>query len=93
MSDGTASGTWAATGTLGLLGANVTGSFGANYIPRWNGSILTNSNIYDTGSFVGIGTTTPAYILDVYGNSRMDGTLKIGVYTLPATDGAGGQMY
>ena len=60
MSDGTASGTWAATGTLGLLGANITGSLGASYIPRWNGSLLANSNIYDTGSFVGIGTTTPA---------------------------------
>ena len=92
MSDGTASGTWAATGTLGLLGSNITGSLGSNYIPRWNGSILTNSNIYDTGSFVGIGTTTPSYIMDVYGNSRIDGTLKIGAYTLPATDGAAGQL-
>jgi hypothetical protein len=30
----------------------------SNYIPKWNGSTLNNSQIYDNGN-VGIGTTTP----------------------------------
>ena len=40
----------------------------ANYVARWASSIaLTTGSIYDTGTNVGIGTTTPAYKLDVNG--------------------------
>jgi len=38
-----------------------------NYIPKWNGTALANSQIFDSGTFVGIGTATPATLLDVRG--------------------------
>jgi hypothetical protein len=38
-----------------------------NYIPKWGGSIFNNSLIYDTGTNVGIGTTSPAWNLEVAG--------------------------
>ena len=49
-------------------------------------SPATKVTILSSGN-VGIGTTSPVYKLDVYGNFRVDGTLKIGAYTLPSTDG------
>jgi len=51
--------------TLGTL----TGSGTANYISKWNGTTSqTNSVIYDNGTFVGIGTTTPSALLDINGS-------------------------
>ncbi len=41
-----------------------------NYIPKWNGSGFGNSLIYDSGTNVGIGTTTPVEKLDVVGAGR-----------------------
>ncbi len=34
------------------------GSLTNNYLPKWNGSSLANSQVYDNGTFVSIGTTT-----------------------------------
>jgi len=55
------------------------GSGTTNYIPRWSSeSAVTDSIVYDTGTKVGIGTTTPAAGLDVgggvanYANSAND---------------------
>lgn len=46
-------------------GGIITGSGTANYIPKWSGtSAITNSLIFDNGSSIGIGTTTP----DIYSN-------------------------
>lgn len=36
------------------VGSNTTG-----YIPRWNGSALISGNLYSSGSFLGLNTTTP----------------------------------
>ncbi|HON22097.1 MAG TPA: prepilin-type N-terminal cleavage/methylation domain-containing protein, partial [Candidatus Paceibacterota bacterium] len=49
----------------------VTGSGTQNYIAKWatSGS-LTNSQIYDSGTNVGIGTTSPAALLDVQGAAQ-----------------------
>ena len=49
-----------------LLTNPVTGTGTANYIPKWGvgGTSLTGtSNIYDNGTNVGIGTTTPTHVL------------------------------
>ncbi len=32
----------------------------ANYVPKWNGSAFANSQIFDNGTNVGIGTTSPS---------------------------------
>ena len=56
-------------------GAGVTG-----YTARWfDGNTLTTGTLYDDGTNVGIGTTAPAYTLDVQGNigRNSTGTLVI----------------
>jgi hypothetical protein len=50
----------------------VTGSGTLNYLPKWSpdGATLANSQLFDNGTNVGIGTVTPAAKLDVGGNSQ-----------------------
>ena len=49
-------------------GSPVTGSGTTNYLAKWTGSnTLGTSVIYDDGSKVGIGTTSPSYKLEVEG--------------------------
>ena len=53
---------------------NVGGTGTSGYVPRWTGtSTIANSEIYDTGSAVGIGTTSPSQRLDVNGNINLSG--------------------
>lgn len=59
-----------ANGTLGVSGlasAVVTGSGTLNYVPKWtpDGATLGNSQIFDNGTNVGIGNTSPAFKLTV----------------------------
>jgi len=57
----------------------VTGSGTTNYISKWTGSSsIGNSQIYDNGTNVGIGTTSPSQKLDVSGNARVTGYISIG---------------
>ncbi|UAY50640.1 beta strand repeat-containing protein [Ferruginibacter albus] len=53
------------------------------------GNLIFNPS--STGK-VGIGNAAPAYNLDVTGTGRYTGALKIGAYTLPATDGTSNQV-
>jgi hypothetical protein len=48
------------------------GSNTTNYVPKWNGSALVSGTIFDNGN-VGIGTTSPAYTLDMAGHARVQG--------------------
>jgi len=67
-------GSTGSTGPIGPTGFLVSGSSAGN-TPYWNGSawITNNSNIYNHGSAVGIGTTAPKGALDI--NSATAGVL------------------
>jgi hypothetical protein len=75
-------------------GGGIGGSGNANYVAKFTaGTTIGNSQIYDNGSNVGIGTTGPGYKLDVAGDIRAQGWLR----TLGATgwysDSYGGGWY
>ncbi len=42
-----------------------------NYVPRDNGTKLVTGTIYDNGTNIGIGTTSPTAKLDVYGSVKL----------------------
>ncbi len=50
------------------------GNLLANYLPKWGfGGKLENSQLYDNGLNVGIGTVSPQAKLHVAGNMRISG--------------------
>lgn len=56
----------------------VTGSGTQNYIPKWTSSgAIGNSQIFDNGTNVGIGTTSPGYKLQVAGDIGLGATNSI----------------
>jgi len=58
------------TGNVPAGAATVSGT--ANYVAKFTApSIVGNSQIYDNGTNVGIGTVAPAALLDVNGNARI----------------------
>jgi hypothetical protein len=63
---------------------------GAN--PIGSLTLATRMIIAGTTGYIGIATNTPAYNLDVYGTGRFTGSLKVGAYTLPSTDGTSGYV-
>jgi Chaperone of endosialidase len=46
------------------------GSLTTNYLSKWNGSTLANTQLFDNGTNIGIGTTTPSVKFDVAGTIR-----------------------
>ena len=62
---------------LGYTPANASGT--TNYVSKFTGTTsLGNSQIYDNGTNVGIGTTSPSGKLDVIGNLYTSGEFRIG---------------
>lgn len=58
-----------------------------NYLTKWNGSTIVNSQIFDNGTNVGIGKT-PSYKLDVEGVINVtNGWIGIGGSSVIASDG------
>jgi hypothetical protein len=48
-----------------------------NYLTKWNGAILSNSQLFDNGTNVGIGTATPWSKLEVAGKSYFNGDVTV----------------
>ena len=74
-SDAVGNANWATPAAVGI----VTGTGTLNFVPKWtpNGTNLGNSKIFDDGTFVGIGTTTPGAGLVVSGNGIWNSAIGI----------------
>lgn len=69
-SDASGVGTWQAAASGTISGSC---SSGANYVPKMSSTTaITCSQLYDNGTNVGIGTTTPAAKLEVYSSATND---------------------
>ncbi len=65
------------TGNCNGVGGNFGGSGGIGYIPKFQTTTsVTNSQIFDDGTNVGINDVTPSYRLDVNGTGRFVGALS-----------------
>jgi hypothetical protein len=70
----------------------VTGTGTTNYLPKFTGaSTIGNSQIFDDGTNVGIGTATPSRKLDVSGSGRFTGDLTIANSSRLFLNGSTGQ--
>jgi hypothetical protein len=59
-------------------GSIIDGSGTTNYVSKWSdANTLTDSQIFDNGTNVGISTASPAYKLDVNGDGRISGVTFI----------------
>jgi len=68
---------WQSIGGAGGV-AGLCSSPTANYIQKWTGTELCNSQIFDDGTNVGIGTASPTEKLDVVGNLKFSGAIMPG---------------
>jgi len=74
QSDATGNGTWVNPSSLTVTETDPqVSSTTTNYIPKWNGTTLVDGQVFDNGTNVGIGTTTPTDKVHVVGNLKIDG--------------------
>lgn len=53
--------------SVGITGSGLT----TNYLTKWNGSVVANSQVFDNGTRIGIATNAPGYTLDLSGSLRV----------------------
>lgn len=66
--DGTSGQVLSTNGSGTLSWSTVSGGIGGlttNFIPRWNGSALVDGSLYDNGSKIGLGTSSPGAFLHI----------------------------
>ena len=74
QSDATGNGTWVNPTSLSIAETDPqVSSTTTNYIPKWNGTTLVDGQVFDNGTNVGIGTSTPTDKVHVVGNIKVDG--------------------
>ena len=65
--------------TQSIPTGTVTGSGTTNYVSKWSSSSsLTNSLLYDNGTYIGLGTTSPSEKLDINGNAQIESNIYLG---------------
>src|SRR5437764_2604075 len=79
------------------LEAQITGGGTTNFVPKWTGNTaIGNSAIFQSGTQMGIGITSPAARLDVIGLKGTDGTATIlptnAPKVLKSSGGTGGNL-
>ena len=84
---GTSSQYLMADGSVSTLTNPITGTGTANYLPKFTSSgTIGNSLIYDNGTNVGIGTTSPSQKLSVDGNITLHGSQSTPQYIFANND-------
>jgi hypothetical protein len=84
QSDATGNGSWVNPTALSITEADPqVSSTTTNYIPKWDGTTLVDGQVFDNGTNIGIGTSTPTEKLDVNGKTKTT-TLQV---TTGATTG------
>lgn len=72
-SDANGNATWVNSNTLTITESDPkVGALTTNFIPKWNGTTLTNGQVFDNGTNVGIGTNAPQQKLSVSGGINID---------------------
>ncbi len=76
-SDASGNGTWISSTSLSITETDPkVVSVTTNKISKWNGTALTDGLIYDNGTNIGIGTTSPNYKLDIQGTGSLTSNLQ-----------------
>jgi type IV secretory pathway TrbF-like protein len=74
QTDGAGTTSWVNSTSLSITESDPqVASTTSNYIPKWNGTSLVDGILYDNGTNIGIGTTSPSTKFHVYnGDGRLD---------------------
>ena len=71
QSDSAGNASWVASTSIAITENDPkVGSLTNNLVPKWNGSSLSNGVIFDDGTNIGIGTSTPSQKLEVSGTTK-----------------------